>query len=201
MYVSLEEARKNPILIDWDSYEVPVPKNVEVGRIEDFDLSLLVEYIDWTPFFISWQLAGKYPAILEDKIVGSEAQRLFNDAQSMLKRIFVNNWLRGEVYYGLFPCNSEGDDIIVYDKVGGKEIKRLHHLRQQRKKASKNSNYCLSDFIAPVESGKVDYIGGFAVTSGIGIEKHVKLFEEAHDDYNAILLKALADRLAEAIYA
>lgn len=198
MYVSLEEARKNKILLDWDSYEIPVPNKVGVESIEDFQLELLEKYIDWTPFFMSWQLAGKYPAILKDEVVGSEAQKLFNDAQSMLRRIFDEKWLRGEVYYGLFLCNSEGDDIVLYDD-NGEEMKRLHHLRQQRKKASANKNYCLSDFIAPVSSGKVDYIGAFAVTAGIGIEKYVKQFEEEQDDYNAILLKALADRLAEAL--
>ena len=198
MYVSLEEARKNSIELDWDTYEVPVPNKAGVERIEDFELELLEEYIDWTPFFMSWQLAGKYPAILKDQVVGSEAQKLFNDAQSMLRRIFDEKWLRGEVYYGMFPCNSEGDDIVLYDEQG-KEKKRLHHLRQQRKKARANSNYCLSDFIAPIDSGKVDYIGAFAVTAGVGIEKYVKQFEEAQDDYNAILLKALADRLAEAL--
>ena len=200
MYVSLEEARKNPILLDWESYEVPVPKRVGVQKIENFDLRLLEDYIDWTPFFQSWQLAGKYPAILQDEVVGSEAQKLFNDAQSMLRRILDNNWLSGEVYYGLFPCNSMGDDIIVYDEKGEKEVHRLHHLRQQRKKAKKNSNFCLSDFVLPVNnSNKRDYIGAFAVTAGIGIEEHVKGFEEALDDYNAILLKALADRMAEAL--
>jgi 5-methyltetrahydrofolate--homocysteine methyltransferase len=198
MYVSLKEARKNKIQLDWNAYEVPVPQQTGIGRIEDFDLQLLEEYIDWTPFFMSWQLAGKYPAILDDKVVGSEAQKLFNDAQSMLRRIFDEKWLRGEVYYGLFPCNSEGDDIILYDEKG-QEMKRLHHLRQQRKKARSNTNFCLSDFVAPADSGKVDYVGAFAVTAGIGIEKHVKQYEEAHDDYNAILLKALADRLAEAL--
>ncbi len=199
LYIDIEKARQNKVVLDWESYQVPKPKQLGRGRIEDFDLKKLEAYIDWTPFFMSWQLAGKFPAILEDKVVGSEAQKLYNDAQSMLRRIFDEGWLRGEVYYGLFPCNSDGDDIVVYDEKGEKEVKRLHHLRQQRKKARKGTNYCLSDFVAPRSSGKLDYIGGFAVTAGIGIEEYVQRFEESNDDYNAILLKALADRLAEAL--
>ena len=151
------------------------------------------------------QLTGRYPEILKDPIVGTEATKLFNDANRMLDQIIKEKWITANAQVGLFPANSDMDDIIIYSapqspggEVTFKEIKRVHHLRQQVAKASGQPNFCLADFIAPVESGKVDYIGGFAVTAGLGIEKKVKEFESQHDDYNAILLKALADRLAEA---
>ncbi|MDA9774538.1 methionine synthase, partial [Saprospiraceae bacterium] len=200
LYVSLEEARKNSVKLDWENHEVLVPKKLGVYKIENFELNLLVDFIDWTPFFQSWQLAGKFPKILTDHVVGVEATKLYNDAQSMLRRILDEKWLESTVSYGLWPCNSDGDDIVVYDPENPeKEIERLCHLRQQRRKAKANSNVCLSDFIMPDDIKGRDYIGGFAVATGFGIENRVKEYEAQHDDYNAIILKALADRLAEAL--
>jgi len=169
--------------------------------LEDIDLNILVDYIDWTPFFSSWQLRGKFPAILEDEIVGAECQKLYKDAQIMLKQIIDEKWLRAKAVVGLFPANAvEGDTSVLYtDDTRQTERARLHHLRQQTKKASGRSNLSLADLLAPKESGVEDYIGAFAVTAGIGIEKWVKKFEAEHDDYNAIMIKALADRFAEAL--
>jgi 5-methyltetrahydrofolate--homocysteine methyltransferase len=173
---------------------------VEVGRIEDFDLSLLEEYIDWTPFFMSWQLAGKFPAILEDEKLGVEAKKLYNDARSMLRRMIDENWLTARAVIGIYPTNVVNDDSLeIYkDESRGEVIENFHHLRQQVKKAAGQPNICLTDFILPKETGKTDYIGSFAVSTGFGIEKWVEKFEADHDDYNAIMVKALADRLAEA---
>lgn len=157
------------------------------------------DYIDWTPFFHTWELAGKYPKILDDEVVGKEATKLFGDAQSMLDQIIEQNWLQARAVIGFFPANSNGDDIEVYADDARTEVQTvLHHLRQQLAKTPDKPNLCLSDFVAPKDSGKQDYIGAFAVTTGIGIEAHVERFEQQHDDYNSILLKALADRLAEA---
>jgi 5-methyltetrahydrofolate--homocysteine methyltransferase len=167
---------------------------------EDYPLQDLIDYIDWTPFFQSWELAGKFPAILQDPIVGREASGLYEDAQNMLRSIVGEKWLTARAVIGIFPANStEDDDILVYSGNARNEVMtRLHHLRQQVKKAAGQANLCLSDFIAPEGRG-ADYLGAFAVTAGIGIEEKVRAFEAAHDDYHAILLKALADRLAEAL--
>ena len=160
----------------------------------------LVEYIDWTPFFSTWELRGKYPAIFEDSFVGEEAKKLFNDAQSMLRRIIDEKWLTAKGIIGFFPANSVNDDDLelYFDDDRVDVVETLNNLRQQRQKAPGQKNFSLTDFVAPKETGKADYVGGFAVTTGIGIEKWVKHFEADHDDYSAILLKALADRLAEA---
>jgi len=199
-YITLTQARANGIQIDWSSYTPHPPSFLGIKAFDNYSLEELSEYIDWTPFFTSWQLRGKFPAILEDEIVGVEAKKLYNDARSLLRQIIDEKWLTARSVIGIFPANSIGDDIELYEGTDRKEVKEvLHHLRQQRKKAPGQANYCLSDFIAPKDSGKEDYIGAFAVTTGIGIEKHVKRFEEDNDDYNAILLKALADRLAEAL--
>ena len=195
-YIPLEKARKNKYQIDWANFTPAVPKQQGIQVFENLDIEVLTEYIDWTPFFMTWQLAGKYPAILKDSVVGKEAQKLFNDARSMLRRIIDEKWLTAKAIVGIFPANSFQDDDIEVSH-NGQSI-HLHHLRQQRKKAPGQPNYCLSDFIAPKETGKQDYLGAFAVTAGIGIEKWIAHFEEQHDDYHAILLKALADRLAEA---
>jgi len=199
-FVSIAEARKNKLPIDWKNYTPPVPKFEGIKVFNDYSIEELTEYIDWTPFFTSWQLAGKYPNILEDKVVGEEAKKLFNDAQSMLRRIIDENWLTAKGVFGIFPANSlNDDDINIYQTKDRQEtISTLNNLRQQTKKADGLAYNCLSDFIAPAASNKEDFIGAFAVTTGIGIEKWVKHFEEANDDYSAILLKALADRLAEA---
>lgn len=202
-FITIEAARANRFKADWDTYTPPVPKKTGVWALKDYDLSELRKYIDWTPFFQSWQMAGKYPDILKDPIVGKEAKKLFDDAQSMLDKIIAGKWIVANAVVGLFPAHSDMDDIIITPKspkggLFGTESIRVHHLRQQVAKAPGQPNYCLSDFIAPVESGKQDYIGGFAVTAGLEIEHKVKEFEAVHDDYHAILLKALADRFAEA---
>ena len=198
-FITIEAARANRYKADWDTYTPPVPNKTGVWALTDYDLSELRKYIDWTPFFQSWQMAGKYPEILKDPIVGIEAKKLYDDAQSMLDKIIVGKWIVANAVVGLFPAYSDMDDIIIYtDESRTDVLERVHHLRQQVAKAPGQPNYCLSDFIAPVESGKQDYIGGFAVTAGLEIEHKVKEFEAVHDDYHAILLKALADRFAEA---
>jgi len=198
-FISLEAARANRYQPDWSSYDPPVPNKTGVWALKDYDLSELRKYIDWTPFFSSWQLAGKYPDILKDPIVGHEAKKLFDDAQAMLDKIIDGKWIVANAVVGLFPAHSDVDDVIIYADESRTEVReRVHHLRQQVEKAPGQPNYCLSDFLAPAESGKQDYIGGFAVTAGLEIEDKVKEFEAVHDDYHAILLKALADRFAEA---
>ncbi len=197
-YLPIEEARKNKTVIDWENYEIPVPNFIGVKVFDNYCLEELSNYIDWTPFFSTWQLKGKFPAILKDEIVGEEATKLYDDAQEMLQQMITSKWIAAKGVIGIFPANSNGeDDIHLYNEEGGL-ITTLHHLRQQHKKAEGLPNFCLSDFIAPEDTGKRDFIGAFAVTAGLGIEKQLKVFEENHDDYNAILLKALADRLAEA---
>ncbi len=196
-YISLQEARKLKYSIDWDVYQPLKPCKPGIHVFEDYALEELRNYIDWTPFFSSWQLKGKYPAILDDDHAGEEAQKLFSDAQNMLHKIISEKWLTAKAVIGFFPAKSDGDDIIIKTKEGNEVV--LHHLRQQAKRAEGRSAMCLADFIAPKESDKEDYIGAFAVTTGIGIEEHVKRFESVHDDYSAIMLKALADRLAEAL--
>jgi 5-methyltetrahydrofolate--homocysteine methyltransferase len=170
-----------------------------VSVIDEIDLHELVEYIDWTPFFHAWELAGSYPKILQDEIVGKEAQQLFEDAQNLLTTIVDQGQLGAKAVYGFFPANSRGDDIVLYQsEQRNEELMMLHHLRQQNQKPPGKANQCLSDFIAPETSGLPDYLGAFAVTAGIGLEKIVEQFEAHHDDYSAIMAKALADRLAEA---
>jgi len=194
---SLEEARRNKAV--WSHY-VPVrPSFLGVKVIDHFPLETLVWYIDWSPFFHTWELAGRYPKILDDPLVGTEARKLFDDAQVMLKKIISEQWLTARAVIGFFPANSEGDDVILYtDESRTEQREILRHLRQQNVKAPGRPNYCLSDFIAPAGSGIADYLGAFAVTTGIGIEQKLREFEREHDDYSAIMLKALADRLAEA---
>jgi len=199
-YVPLAEARAHGLQTDWQAYTPPQPKTLGVRRLEDYPLDLLVEFIDWSPFFQAWELAGRYPKILDDKVVGEEARKLFADAQAMLKQIIEEKWLTANAVYGLFPANTvDADDIEIYTDDKRKQVAMTwHNLRQQTKKPADIPNYCLADYIAPKQSKVKDYIGAFAVTAGIGIEKHVERFEKNNDDYNAILLKALADRLAEA---
>lgn len=194
---SLETARANKHV--WRDDEPVKPSFLGIKVIDNLPMATLVDYIDWTPFFQTWEMAGSYPKILDDKVVGVEARKLFNDAQTMLKQIVSENWLQARAVVGFFPAASVEDDVIVYSDESRNQIREtLHHLRQQNIKAPGRPNYCLSDFIAPVESGKADYIGGFAVTTGIGIETKLAEFEQDHDDYSSIMLKALADRLAEA---
>jgi len=196
--LSLDQARANRAVIDL-SVAPTVPEFTGVRVFDEIPLAELVDYIDWMPFFNAWEFHGKFPAILDDDIVCEAATNLYRDAQSMLDQIIAEGWLQSRAVAGLFPANSVGDDIAVYgDESRDAALATLHQLRQQRQKPDRQPNLCLADFIAPQDSGVADYIGAFAVTAGLGIESHVAAFERAHDDYNAILLKALADRLAEA---
>ena len=245
--VSLAKARGQKFDGDWDVYTPPAPAQPGVTVFDDYPLAELVELIDWTPFFQAWELAGRYPAILTDEVVGKQATELFADAQAMLKKIVAEKWLTAKAVFGLWPANSHGDDVLVsllppgeggaqrrmraeesqsfeaaaqvdnprphppsghpVSSTGqallpegeGTATRTLHFLRQQVDKPVERPDFCLADFIAPKHSGKQDWIGAFAVTAGIGIDEHVARFEADHDDYNSILLKALADRLAEAL--
>ncbi|WP_293717330.1 methionine synthase [Stenotrophomonas sp. UBA7606] len=252
--VSLEHARGQRFTCDWSQYTPPTPNQPGVHVFDNYPLEDLLPVIDWTPFFQAWELAGKYPAILTDEIVGPQASDLFKDAQAMLKRIVNEKWLTARAVFGIWPANSDGDDVLVSLLPPGEGARRadegaacqpslnprtptpaprpgpcagarafeeqrthgspaapltpegegleqetLHFLRQQVDKPAERPDFCLADFIAPADSGKQDWIGAFAVTAGIGIDEHVARFEADHDDYNAILLKALADRLAEAL--
>ncbi len=232
-YVPIEKARLNTPKIDWENFKATKPQFLGNKYFMDYDLAEIAKYIDWTPFFSTWQLSGKYPKIFENEIVGAEAKKLFDDANVLLKEIIDNKLLTARAVVGFYPANAVGDDIILHDF---EEITReipcdkhgvhqhisynvlsntavsedgelmtitdtqtvLHHLRQQGQKAANLPNYCLSDFIAPETTGKDDYIGAFAVTAGIGIETLVEKYEKDHDDYNSIMVKAIADRLAEA---
>ena len=193
--LSIEDARARGHTIDWSAYTPPKPSFTGTRVFSDIDLADLREYIDWMPFFNAWEFHGKFPAILDDAKVGDAARSLYDDANEMLDRIIDESWLQARATVGFFPVNADGDDIVVY----GEHSTRLCHLRQQRAKEAGQAQNCLADFIAPVSSGTDDYIGAFAVTAGIGIEEHVERFEQQHDDYSAIVLKALADRLAEAL--
>ena len=199
-YASLEFAREKKFKVDWSNYSPPKPKQLGVQVFHDFSLEEIAKFIDWTPFFASWQLKGKYPNIFDNKVVGVEAKKLFNEANSLLRRIIDEKWLTAKAVIGLFPANAvTDDDLAVYDPEHPDQVlTTLCNLRQQSKKAASLPYYCLTDFVAPKESQKEDYIGMFAVTTGIGIEKWVKHFEEKKDDYSAIMVKSLADRLAEA---
>jgi len=240
--VSLEHARGQRFSCDWSQYTPPTPNQPGVHVFDNYPLEDLLPVIDWTPFFQAWELAGKFPAILTDEIVGTQASDLFADAQAMLKRIVDEKWLTARAVFGIWPANSDGDDVQIsllphgegaassllplagegarrahegkllapslvpsaltptpLPEGEGLEQQTLHFLRQQVDKPAERPDFCLADFIAPADSGKQDWIGAFAVTAGIGIDAHVARFEADHDDYNAILLKALADRLAEAM--
>ena len=194
--VSLEKARAQAFDGGWDTYVPPTPRQPGLHVFDDYPLSELVACIDWTPFFQAWELAGKYPALLADPVVGAQASALHRDALAMLDRIVAERWLTAKAVFGLWPAQRIGDDVRI--EAGG-ESTVLHFLRQQVDKPVERPDVCLADFIAPEGRGIQDWIGAFAVTAGIGIEPHVARFEADHDDYNAILLKALADRLAEAL--
>ena len=196
--VSLEKARAQRFDGGWAAYSPPLPRAPGLHVLDDYPLAELVEYIDWTPFFNTWELAGRYPAILTDDIVGAHASELYRDARQMLDRIVTEKWLTAKAVFGLWRASSTGDDVQVRDG-DGSALATLHFLRQQVDKPGDRPDFCLADFIAPADSGVEDWIGGFAVTAGLGIEPHVARFEAAHDDYNSIMLKALADRLAEAL--
>lgn len=195
-YISIEEARNQKFKIDWENETISEPKNLGIQLIENQDLEELIPYIDWSPFFRSWDLFGKYPQILEDEIVGEHAKELFADAQKMLKKIVDEKLLTAKAIFGIFPANSnEQDDIELKN---GEETFTFRTLRQQHKKSDGKEYLALSDFIAPKTSGKQDYIGAFAVTTGFGTDELAQKYEAEHDDYNAIMVKAIADRLAEA---
>ena len=197
--ISINVARENRAILKFNSETIAKPNRLGTEIIDGISISTLLPFIDWTPFFQTWELYGRYPNILDDSIVGAEAQKLFIDAKQMLQKIEKENWISAKGVVGIFAANSVGDDIEIYSDVNRtKTLYTQRTLRQQTKKAQSQPNFALADFIAPKESGTIDYIGAFAVTSGIGINPHIEKFETDHDDYNAILLKALADRLAEA---
>jgi 5-methyltetrahydrofolate--homocysteine methyltransferase len=193
--VSLAHARGQAFDGDWEKYAPPAPNNPGITVFGDYDLSELIAHIDWTPFFNTWELSGHYPQIFDDAVVGKQARELFDDAQNMLTRIVDEKWLTAKAAIGLWPATRVGDDVEVAAE--GKPV-TLRFLRQQVDKPPGRPDFCLADFIAPKDSGVRDWIGGFAVTAGIGIEAKLAEFERDHDDYSSILLKALADRLAEA---
>jgi len=189
-----EEAKANPVFIDWEHYEPFPPDQTGITSFQNLDLSVLRKYIDWTPFFSTWMLSGKFPKILEDPIVGQEAKKLFEEANQMLDQIIEEKWLKARAVVGIFPVKREGEDLVILGGHGESGFK-FHFLRQQGKKGKGVPNRSLVDYIHP---GKTDYLGGFAVTAGEGIEAKIKEFQEKHDDYHDIMLKSLADRLAEA---
>ena len=198
-YLTLDKARVNKLKIDWDNYSVSKPRLMGISHFKNYSLEEIRKYIDWTPFFITWELKGKYPAIFEDKHVGNEAKKLFDDANKLLDQIITENSLTANGIVGIFPAASTEDDIEIYSDETRKGIKaKLHTIRQQGIKSDGIPNIALSDFIAPKSCEAKDYIGMFAVTAGLGIEKLIAKFENENDDYNSIMVKALADRLAEA---
>jgi 5-methyltetrahydrofolate--homocysteine methyltransferase len=197
----IAEARKLGLKTDWETYRPPVPRRLGVTVLRDYPLDELVPYIDWTPFFQTWELSGAYPKILQDPVVGDAARKLFADAQKQLQRIVKERWITANAVFGLFPAAQvNGDDIELYgDEKRIDVLMTWHNLRQQNHKPAGRSNLCLADFVAPKDSGVPDYVGAFAVTAGGGIEARIAEFEARHDDYDAIMLKSLADRLAEAL--
>lgn len=198
-WLTLEQARTNCKAIDWNNYTPPIPNKLGITVFEDYPLAELEKYIDWTPFFITWELAGRFPKILSDAIVGEEATKLYEDAKVMLDTIIKEKWFRAKGVIGLFPANSIGhDDMEVYtDDNRNALLTLLHSLRQQTQKPPGQANFALADFIAPKATHLKDYIGAFAVATGFDMEERIQAFEDDHDDYSAIMLKALADRLAE----
>ena len=197
--VAISDARANPTPIDWSDYIVSAPTKPGI-TVLDVPIAELVDTIDWTFFFHAWQLKGRFPKILDDAEKGEEARKLYDDARAMLDKILEEGWLKAKAVVGLFPANSEGDDVVLYTDERRKEtLTTLHFLRKQGKQPSGKYNECLSDYIAPLSSGRIDYIGGFACTAGIGIDEKITEFEKDHDDYSSLMLKALADRLAESL--
>jgi 5-methyltetrahydrofolate--homocysteine methyltransferase len=197
--ISLKEARARAPEISFEGYQPPKPAFTGVKTFETYNLEALVDYIDWSPFFISWDMAGKYPTIFDDPKRGAAAKSLFEDGQEILRQMIEGKRVSAKAVIGFWPANRRGDDIVLYtDESRTEELTTLHHLRQQDEKAKGKSMAALSDFVAPEGDGPVDYVGGFAVTTGIGAEEFSLEFKNRNDDYNAIMVKALADRLAEA---
>ncbi len=197
-YVTIEEAREQKFKIDWNNIEIIKPKKLGITIIENQDLNALVPFIDWTPFFQSWDLHGKFPKILDDETVGEEAKNLYKDAQKMLKKILDEKLLTAKAVFGLFPANSDEQDDISVMNEEGEELAKFRTLRQQAKRSAGKSYFAISDFIAPKSTGKTDYIGAFCVTTGFGTEELAKAYEAQNDDYSSIMVKAIADRLVEA---
>jgi 5-methyltetrahydrofolate--homocysteine methyltransferase len=196
-YISLKEARENCFKTDWKAADISVPKFTGTKYFEDYPLEKLRPYIDWTFFFHAWKLNGKYPAIFDDPVKGEEAKKIYDDAQEMLDKIVSEKWLQAKAVLGIYPAHAVGDSVEVFSQ-GNNKPTDFHFLRTQVEKEAGKPNLCLSDFIAPKETGLTDYLGFFAVTTGLGIEEHIKAFEADNDDYQAIMLKIMADRLAEA---
>jgi len=198
-YLSLKDARKNKFAIDWNSTNILTPNFTGIQVIEDFDLAKLLNYIDWSPFFRTWELHGKFPAILTDKVVGNEASKLFSDAKDLLKKVIDKKLLKAKAVFGVFPANTIDDDIEVYTDSKRNTVQaKFVTLRQQLKKKEGIPNYALADFIAPKDTAIEDYIGSFCVSTGFGTAELAAEYEKDHDDYNSILIKSIADRLAEA---
>ena len=194
-YLSIGKARENAIVTDWENATIPAANELGVQVFENIDIATIRNYIDWTPFFFTWEMRKKYPAILEDDKFGEQAKQLLEDANAMLDNIIANNWLKAKAVIGVWRANSDGDDVYLYENEG--KIATYNFLRQQGKKSK--SNRCLADLVAPLTSGRKDYMGSFVCTAGLGIEKQLAVYEKDHDDYNSIMLKAIADRLAEAL--
>jgi 5-methyltetrahydrofolate--homocysteine methyltransferase len=198
--LSLAAARADRTVLDWASYVPPVPRMLGVRAFDNWSIEELSRYIDWTPFFQAWELHGRFPDILTDKVVGVQASKLYDDARQMLRSIIREQWLRARAVFGLFAANSRDDDVLVYaDESRSAPVQVLNFMRQQKDLPKGMPHASLADYFAPTGSGVRDYIGAFAVTSGVGIESHLARFAAAHDDYSSIMLKVLADRLAEAL--
>ncbi|HEY6823643.1 MAG TPA: vitamin B12 dependent-methionine synthase activation domain-containing protein [Steroidobacteraceae bacterium] len=192
-------ARANHARFDWQSYLPLAPRVPGVQSFDEYPLAQLLGYIDWMPFFNAWEFTGKFPDILSDPVVGEAASNLYADARRMLKTLIAERWLTARAVLGLFPANAVGDDVQIYASEARREpLVTVNFLRQQKGKPEGQAHECLADYVAPRESGVRDYCGAFAVTAGLGIEEHLERFQRTHDDYSAIMLKALADRLAEA---
>ncbi|HEY6401797.1 MAG TPA: vitamin B12 dependent-methionine synthase activation domain-containing protein, partial [Blastocatellia bacterium] len=198
-FLTLDQARANRTPIDWATTEIARPEFTGVRLLKNYPLEQIIPFIDWSPFFHTWELKGVFPRILDDPATGAQARKLYEDAQALLERIVNRRELRAHAVYGFWPANSAGDDIEVYaDEKRSRVLTVFHTLRQQNEKRSGQYNQALADFVAPREGGRIDYIGGFAVTTGVGLDELCARFERDHDDYNSIMAKALADRLAEA---
>jgi 5-methyltetrahydrofolate--homocysteine methyltransferase len=197
-YLTYQQAVDNRLQLDWSGYQPPAPRTLGVQTLDNIDLRVLADYIDWTPFFISWDLAGKFPRILQDEVVGEAATALYADARAMLTRLIDEKLISARAVFGFWPAQQVAhDDIQLFDPQG-EPLAQLHHLRQQTIKPDGKPNLSLADFVAPADSGKTDYVGGFITSAGIGAEELAKEYEAKGDDYSAIMVKALADRLAEA---